>query len=135
MAVACLEALPSGLPEFMRNWDVVDVPKCLAKGSMGCNNLVLDDRTLVIPSEAPLDPIAQAMKERSFEVISIPIQGSLYGRRLVQMRAPAPAADLSFFGMARDGRKNAHPLRLKIRTSRRSTVDVRPRTSGQSQTR
>jgi glycine amidinotransferase len=72
VAVACLEALPSGLPEFMRDWDVVDVPKSLAKGSMGCNNLVLDDRTLVIPSEAPLDPIAQAMKERSFEVIRIP---------------------------------------------------------------
>ncbi len=72
VAVACLEALPSGLPEFMRDWDIVDVPKSLAKASMGCNNLVLDDRTVVVPSEAPLDPVAEALKERSFEVIRIP---------------------------------------------------------------
>lgn len=72
VAVACLEGLPSGLPEFMRDWDIIDVPKSLAKGSLGCNNLVIDDRTVVVPSEAPLDPVAEALKKRSFEVIRIP---------------------------------------------------------------
>lgn len=72
VAVACLEGLPAGLPEFMRDWDIIDVPKVLAKGSLGCNNLVLDDRTVVVPSEEPLDPVARALKERAFEVIRIP---------------------------------------------------------------
>lgn len=72
IAVACTEALPAGLPAFMRDWDVVDVPKALAKGSMGCNNLVLDDRTVVVPSEGPLDMVAEALKARSFEVIRTP---------------------------------------------------------------
>ncbi|MEO0939567.1 MAG: hypothetical protein AAFY38_15545 [Pseudomonadota bacterium] len=72
LAVACLEAFPEGLPEALRDWDVIDVPKSLAKGSMGCNNLVLNDRTVVVPSEEPLDPVADALKVRGFEVIRIP---------------------------------------------------------------
>lgn len=72
LAVACLEAFPEGLPEALQDWDVVDVPKTRAKGSMGCNNLVLNDRTVVVPSEEPLDPVADALKARGFEVIRIP---------------------------------------------------------------
>ena len=72
VAFACLEALPSGLPDLMADWDVVDVPKNLAKGHMGCNNLVVNDRTVVVPSEEPLDVIADALKQRAFEVIRIP---------------------------------------------------------------
>lgn len=72
VAVACLEALPQGLPAFMSEWDVIDVPKALAKGHMGCNNLVLNDHTVVVPSEEALEPIAQALQARRFEVIRIP---------------------------------------------------------------
>ena len=67
-----LEALPAGLPAFMKDWDVVDVPKALAKAHMGCNNFVLNDRLVVVPSEEPLDVIAKALEERNFEVIRIP---------------------------------------------------------------
>ena len=35
-----LPALPKGLPDFMRDWDIVNIPKPLAKAHMGCNNLV-----------------------------------------------------------------------------------------------
>ncbi len=69
---SCLEALPEGLPAFMSDWDVVDVPKALAKGHMGCNNLVVNERTVVVPSEEPLNVIAEALLERKFEVIRIP---------------------------------------------------------------
>lgn len=72
VALACLEALPQGLPEHMRDWDVVDVPKALAKGHLACNNLVLNDQTVIVPSEAPLDPIADALGARKFEVIRTP---------------------------------------------------------------
>ncbi len=71
LAVACLKALPDGLPEYMKAWEVVDVPRSLAKGHMGCNNLVLNDRTVIVPSEEPLDPVAKALEARKFEVIRI----------------------------------------------------------------
>jgi glycine amidinotransferase len=69
---ASLDALPKGLPGFMSDWDVVEVPKALAKAHMGCNNLVLNDRTVVVPSEEPLNVIADALSARNFEVIRIP---------------------------------------------------------------
>lgn len=72
LAVACMEALPHGLPDSMRDWEIVDVPKALAKGHMGCNNLIINDRTVVIPAEEPLDFVANALKARHFEVIRIP---------------------------------------------------------------
>jgi N-dimethylarginine dimethylaminohydrolase len=72
LAVACMEALPDGLPEALKDWEVIEIPKALAKGHMGCNNLVLNDQTVVVPSEAPLDGVAEALAERSFEVLRIP---------------------------------------------------------------
>ena len=75
VAVACLEAFPEGLPEPIRDWDVIDVPKPVAKAAMGCNNLVLDDRTVVVPSEEVHDPLVAELKSRRFEVIRIPYSG------------------------------------------------------------
>ena len=72
LAVASVEALPEGLPAFMKDWDVIEVPKAMAKAHMACNNLVLDDRNVIVPSEEALDPIAQALEERRFEVTRIP---------------------------------------------------------------
>lgn len=72
VAIACKEALPDGLPAFMADWDIVDIPKALAKGHMGCNNLVLDDHNVVVPKETELDHVADALKARRFEVIRIP---------------------------------------------------------------
>jgi len=39
----------------MSDWDVIEVPKALAKAHMACINLVLNDRTVVVPSEEPLN--------------------------------------------------------------------------------
>ena len=69
---AALEALPEGLPNFMTDWDLFDVPKVLAKAYMSCNNLVLNDRTVVVPAESELDFIADGLKARKFEVIRLP---------------------------------------------------------------
>jgi glycine amidinotransferase len=72
VAVASLEALPEGLPDFMQDWDVIEVSKAMAKAHMACNNLVLDDHTVVVPAEEALDPIASALEARRFEVLRIP---------------------------------------------------------------
>jgi|TARA_B110000914_G_scaffold224785_1_gene243594 N-dimethylarginine dimethylaminohydrolase len=69
---ASMEALPQGLPGFMKDWDVFDIPKALAKSHMSCNNLVLNDQTVVVPAEEELDFIAQGLKIRKFEVVRLP---------------------------------------------------------------
>ena len=69
---AAMEALPDGLPNFMKNWDIFDIPKALAKSHMSCNNLVLNDRTVVMPEEDELDFIAEGLKHRKFEVVRLP---------------------------------------------------------------
>lgn len=72
LAVACLEAFPDGLPPTIAEWEVIDVPKAIAKGAMGCNNLILDDRTVVVPSEEVHEPLVTALKQRRFEVMRLP---------------------------------------------------------------
>ena len=69
---AAMEALPDGLPNFMKNWDIFEIPKALAKSHMSCNNLVLNDRTVVMPEEDELDFIAEGLKSRKFEVVRLP---------------------------------------------------------------
>lgn len=74
LAVACLEALPEGLPDHMHNWDIIDIPATLAKGHMGVNNLVLGPGRVLVPSEAALDPVAEALRARGCEVPRIPYE-------------------------------------------------------------
>ena len=69
---ASVEAFPKGLPDFLKDWDVFEVPKALAKSHMGCNNLVLNDRTVIVPAEEALDFVAQGLKARKFEVVRLP---------------------------------------------------------------
>lgn len=72
LAVACLEALPEGLPGHMRTWEVIDVPAPLAKGNMAVNNLVLGPGRVLVPSEAALDPVAEALRARGCDVPRLP---------------------------------------------------------------
>ncbi len=72
LALACLEGLPQGLPRSMADWEVIEVPKALAKAHMACNNLVLDERSCVVPAESPLDPIAAALESKGLEVHRLP---------------------------------------------------------------
>lgn len=72
VAVVCLECLPDGVPDCMKDWDLIDVPYEVTKVHMGCNNLTLNDRTVVVPDGEPHEPVAAALKARRFEVIRLP---------------------------------------------------------------
>ncbi|MGE0719698.1 MAG: dimethylarginine dimethylaminohydrolase family protein [Alphaproteobacteria bacterium] len=74
VAVICRDAFPAGLPPHLRDWDHIEVGVEEAKRHLACNNLVLDDRTVVVPSEPPLDRVATALTARRFEVIRIPYE-------------------------------------------------------------
>lgn len=72
LAVAATAAFPKGLPKALDGWEVIDVPRALAKSHMAVNNLVLDDRTLLLPAEPAHDPLAQALAARGFEIHRLP---------------------------------------------------------------
>lgn len=48
------------------------VDKFHAKRHMACNNLVLDDHTVVVPAVEALDDVANELKKRRFEVVRLP---------------------------------------------------------------
>ncbi|WP_342642116.1 hypothetical protein [Rhodoligotrophos ferricapiens] len=74
LAVVCMDAFPEGLPDHLANWDRIVVGKEAAKRHLACNNLVLDDRTVMMPSEEPHDYVAAELKARGFEVIRTPYE-------------------------------------------------------------
>ena len=77
VAAMCTEALLDGVPEYLRDWDIIDIPFDTAKVYLGCNNLVMNDHFVVMPAEAPHDPLARELKKRSFEVHRMPY-GEVY---------------------------------------------------------
>ena len=72
VAVLSLECLPAGVPEAIKDWDLIDIPFEITKVHMGCNNLTLNDQTVVVPSGEPHDYLAGELKKRKFDVIRLP---------------------------------------------------------------
>lgn len=72
VAVLSLESLPEGVPEALKGWDLIDIPFEVTKVHMGCNNLTLNDQTVIVPSGDPHDYLASELEKRSFEVIRLP---------------------------------------------------------------
>jgi glycine amidinotransferase len=72
VAVVCLECLPDGVPEYMRDWDLIDIPYEITKIHMGCNNLTINDHTVIIPTGEPHDRLEKELTVRNFEVIRLP---------------------------------------------------------------
>ncbi len=77
MAIACLEAFVDGLPEPIAGWDVIPVDEQLCNEHLATNHLVLDERTIVVPSEPEHDTIVAELERRRFEVIRLPY-GAVY---------------------------------------------------------
>lgn len=72
LALACLEALPDGLPASLAGWDVIEVSTHEAK-RLGCNGLILDSDTYVI--DATHQRVADALAQKGVNVIAIPYDG------------------------------------------------------------
>lgn len=72
VAVVCLESLPEGVPECMKDWDLIDVSYEVTKMHTGCNNLTLNDHTVLMPTGEAHDRVAGELKKRRFEVSRLP---------------------------------------------------------------
>lgn len=68
LALACLEALPSGLPISLHGWDVIQVTLDEAK-SLGCNGLVLDEQTYFI--ERKQERLIEELARKGVDVVPI----------------------------------------------------------------
>lgn len=70
--IACEEAYTQGLPSHFADWDVINVDAGYCNDALGCNHLVLDDRTIIVPAEEEHDHMAAELNSRKFEVIRMP---------------------------------------------------------------
>ena len=74
VAVVCLEALPDGVPDYMKDWDLIDIPFEITKPHMGCNNLTMNDHFVVVPEGEAHERLASELKKRKFEVARLPYE-------------------------------------------------------------
>lgn len=63
-----------GLPEAIRDWDVIGVSGDEANEHLATNHLVLNDRAIVVPAEAAHDGEAVELEKRRFEVFRLPCE-------------------------------------------------------------
>ena len=71
VAIACVEVFLDGLPDSIRDWDIIEVDKKLCDEHLATNHLVLNDQAIVVPSEPAHDGVAAQLKKRRFEVVRL----------------------------------------------------------------
>lgn len=72
IALACVEAFTDGLPDIIKDWDIINIDSAYCNDALGANHLVINDQTVLVPAEAEHDHIADELKKRNFEVIRLP---------------------------------------------------------------
>ena len=70
LAIVCKDAFVDGLPDFLKDWQLIELPYKEAKEMLGCNGLVLDSKTIIIHTDLP--HLGKALREAGQEVIETP---------------------------------------------------------------
>ena len=70
LAVLCKEAFVNGIPEPIKNWKHIYVSAEDAEKKLGCNGLVVDEKTIIIADTLP--KLAKALRDAGQEVIETP---------------------------------------------------------------
>lgn len=70
LAIVCLDAFQNRVPDFLKDWQLIEVKKEDAKEKLGCNGLILDEKTIIIHQDLP--ELSQKLKEAGQEVIEVP---------------------------------------------------------------
>ena len=70
LALIHKEAFLDGLPDFLEGWQLIEVSHQDAEEKLGCNGMVLDEKTVLVARELP--HIAEALERAGQEVITTP---------------------------------------------------------------
>lgn len=70
LAVLCREAFTNGLPDCLRNWDLIEVSPQEAGRFFACNALILDEKSLILCSGLP--ELSKRLRTAGQEVIETP---------------------------------------------------------------
>lgn len=70
LGIICREAFVDGLPAFLKEWDLIELPFEEAKEKLGCNGLILDEKTIIIHEKLP--GLAKKLRNAGQEVIEKP---------------------------------------------------------------
>ncbi|MEM8680738.1 MAG: arginine deiminase family protein, partial [Planctomycetota bacterium] len=70
LAIICREAFVDGIPEFLTDWELIDVSYEDAHERLGCNGLILDDKTMIMADSLP--ELAERVRKAGQEVIETP---------------------------------------------------------------
>lgn len=73
LAVVCKEAFVDGLPDLIRDWKHIEVSAEDAEQKLGCNGLVLDDKSMIVGDDMP--ELAEALHAEGTEVLTARIDG------------------------------------------------------------
>jgi len=73
LAVICKEAFTKGVPDFLKEWKLIEVSAEDAEQRLGCNGLVLDEKTMIVGDDMP--DLAEALTAEGTEVLTTPIDG------------------------------------------------------------
>ena len=77
LAMVCREGLEGGeLPDVLKDWEIIEVSNELAATQSGTNNLVIDEKTIMMPSELP--SLSEALVKAGQEVIETPFSSMIW---------------------------------------------------------
>lgn len=68
LAVICREAFVKGVPDFLKNWKLIEVSAEDAEQKLGCNGLVLDEDTMIVGDDMP--ELIESLQAEGTEVLT-----------------------------------------------------------------
>ena len=71
LAIVCKEAFQEGVPEYFNDWKLIEVSAEDAEKKLGCNGLVLDDKTIIVGEDMP--ELARELRAEGQEVLTTPL--------------------------------------------------------------
>ena len=71
LAVVCRKGFVNGLPDFLKDWQIIDVSLEDAQSKLACNHLILDEQTIIVASE--LTELIDKLRQAGQKVITTPM--------------------------------------------------------------
>ncbi|AZQ65532.1 hypothetical protein EI427_25300 [Flammeovirga pectinis] len=76
LAIICKEAFVDGIPPLLEDWKLIEVSVEDAETKQACNNLVIDEKTIMVPSELP--ELIKDLEDAGQEVIATPFSSMIW---------------------------------------------------------